>query len=617
MIASLRAWLGSLSRDRERRAGALVSLAILVGAIARLWTAHWGLPFRYHVDELGFVMWVAAHAEWSGFVHGSFEPTVTTYGPLVYELAIAVKWLVSGTHDAALAARTVGDGWAYLTLLEDPARTPLTLTAWIAVMRDVSAGIGVLTVLVLARATRRLAGPEAAAIVAWLAALAPGLVQVSHFYTPDGLLLFFEVLVLDAASLLIERPSAARASYAGLAVGLVLATKMTGGLVALLVPWALFVRRVDGPDVTSVGALARACASRFTWVAALASVLVYAAFCPWPFMRGPSYFTEGGGPTSGAFMLRTLYERDFGFYDWRFAYLDATRGASFLTSLVPYAIGLPATIAALAGLAVAERRTRLVALGLLLPTSALVAGWSVITIRYALPLLPPLLLAAAAGLARLASRSRTACAPRSARHARAAAALVIALVLVPSLARGLAWTLMFSEEDPRTLASRWIGEHARDGDVVVVENEPPYTAPFGHADPYRGELPFAMPRVRVERLFDGNELGDAVPPHLARRLSNARYLVVSRWMASRAETHAALERAPLHARFYRALFAGETGFAPVARFERHPTLGPLAWREDDEEQLAVCFDHCPITIFERVGDYRSPFDAPASALPHE
>ena len=159
----------------------LVALALLVAAIARVGTAGWGMPFRYHVDELGFVMWVAAHAEWNGFVHGSFEPTVTTYGPLVYELALATKWLVSGTSGASEAARQVGDGWQYLGLLDDPARTPLTMAGWIHTMRVVSGWIGTLTVLVLARASKRLAGPEAAAIVAWLGALAARLVHGSHF----------------------------------------------------------------------------------------------------------------------------------------------------------------------------------------------------------------------------------------------------------------------------------------------------------------------------------------------------------------------------------------------------------------------------------------------------
>ena len=581
-------------------------MALVVAAIARVGTAGWGLPMRYHVDELGFVMWVAAHAEWHGFVRGSFEPTVTTYGPFVYELALATKWLISGTGGAAEAAQQVPDGWAYLTLLDDPERTPLTMNGWIHAMRIVSAWVGVGTVLLLARATKRLAGPEAAAIVAWLAALAPGLVQVSHYYTPDALLLLFEVMVLDAATLLLDRPSATRASYAGLAIGLILATKMTGALVALLVPWALFARREHGPDVSGSGALVRACFSRWTWIAVLVSIATYATLCPWAVLRGPDYFSGGGGPTSGAFMLGTLYERDFGYYDWRFAYLDDVRGLSFFTSLLPYVIGVPAVLAGLAGLVFAERRTRVIAWGLLVPSFALVAGWSVLTIRYALPLAPPLLVSAAAVLARVATS------PREATRRvpwRRVGAVLLAAVLGWSLARGLAWTLMFTEEDPRTLASRWIAAHAHDGDAVVAEGDRSYTAPLGAPDEPMGQLPWTMPRIEVRRLFGAGEVGPAIPPHARRVLRNARFLVVSQWMESRARTDAAASRSPEHARFYRRLRAGELGFTEVARFERSPRLGPLVWDETDEEQLAICFDHCPVVIYERTGDYVSPFSS--------
>jgi len=543
-------------------------------------------------------------------VSGSFEPTVTTYGPFHYELALATKWLISGTSGAAEAAASAADGWAYLNVLDDPARTPLTMISWIHTMRVVSAWCGVLTVLILARTARRLSGPEAASLVAWLAALAPGLVQVSHFYTPDGLLLLFEVMVLDAATLLLDRPSWQRATYAGLGIGLILATKLTGALVALLVPWAIYARREHpGP-----GALVRACLSRPTWIAVIVSLATYALFCPWAVMRGPDYFSGGGGPTSGAFMLGTLYETDFGFYDWRFAYLDQPRGLTFFTSLLPYAIGGPAVLAGLAGLFLADRRARLIAWGALLPSFALVAGWTVLTIRYSLPLVPPLLLAASAGLARglassrvLGGRALEARLPRVRLHASHLAQVATALVLSLSLARGTAWTLMFTEDDPRALASRWIAEHAEDGDVVVAESDRPYTAPLGASDEPMGALPWEMPNLVIVRLFGGGELGAAVPAHTTRTLREARYLVISDWFLRRGLHPAAVTRAPEQARFYRELLAGRLGFTEVARFDREPRLGPLRWSERDEEQLAVCFDHCPVRIFERTGTYRSPF----------
>jgi hypothetical protein len=414
-------------------------------------------------------------------------------------------------------------------------------------------------------------------------------------------------MVIDAAALLLARPSWPRAAYAGLAIGLVLATKMTGALVALLVPWALWARR-DGPWR---GAVVRACTSRFTWVAVVSALATFGLLCPWAAREGPAYFTGASGPSSGAYMLRSLYERDFGWYDWRFTYNGQPRGLPFLTSLLPYVLGGPTVVVGIAGLFVADRRVRAIAWGALLPTALFVSGWTVLTVRYALPLAPALLITAASVLA----RARPTWAPswpwRS--HEPAPSALLgpalVAVVLAASLARGLAWTLMFAEEDPRALASRWIAAHAADGDVVVTEADLSYTAPLGNDDEQVGAVPWAMPRLVVRRLFRGNELGSAVPPHLERVLRDARYLVISDWLLRRGLHPEAERRASAHARFYRALVAGTTGFEEVARFDRQPTLGPLVWDESGEEQLAVCFDHCPVRIYERTGPLTLPYDA--------
>jgi len=119
-----------------------------------------------------------------------------------------------------------------------------------------------------------------------------------------------------------------------------------------------------------------------------------------------------------------------------------------------------------------------------------------------------------------------------------------------------------------------------------------------------------MPRLRVLRLFAHQELGAAVAPHLEATLGHARFLVISDWMLRRALHPQAPARAPEHARFYQALLHGRTGFTEVARFDRRPTLGPLVWDERDEEQLAVCFDHCPVRIYERTGDFVAPLAPP-------
>jgi hypothetical protein len=188
--------------------------------------------------------------------------------------------------------------------------------------------------------------------------------------------------------------------------------------------------------------------------------------------------------------------------------------------------------------------------------------------------------------------------------------VALGVVLALCLARGLAWTLMFTADDPRTLASRWIASHAHDGDIVVAESEHHYTAPLGGADEPTGALPYPMPRIEIRRLFSGGELGRAIPVHSTRLLRGARYLVLSDWMLRRALSEPGTLRSSDHAVLYAALLDGRHGYTEVARFDREPRLGPLVWHEDHDEQLAICFDHCPVRILERTGEYVSPFASP-------
>jgi len=579
----------------DARARALIGLALLVAAIARFGTASWGLPFRFHIDEQGFVMWVAAHTEWAGMNGQSFEPQVTTYGPLVYQLALGVKWLLGGFHAAEFSAQSAGDGWLYLSALEDPARTPLTMIEWTRAMRMVSSLAGVLTVVLFARTAHRLGGNVPGVLAAWFSALAPGLVQVSHFYTPDGLLLLFSAATLDAATMLAIKPTWRASTYAGIAIGLILATKLTGAFVALLVPWALWSRRTS----PRFGALAAAF-SPWTWLAVATSVLVYIASSPWILDRGVAHLGGGGGPTSGAFMLGTLYETDFAYTDWRFQYLGQPRGVTFFTSLIPYAIGVPVTLLGALGLFFTPPRTRSFLWVALLPTTLLMSRWTVLTLRYALPLVPVFILSASLVVQALLARPSWSWKRITLRQATLA---LTALVLTASLARGLAWTWMFTEEDPRARASQWIATQVQEGDTVAIEGDLAYTAPLGTENESQGALPWTMPRIRVRRILSSGQTGIAVTEHLERELQQARYLIVTEWLLRRALHPEARRRYPEIYNFYRALMQGQTSFVEVARFQPQPTLGPLVWDESNEEQLAVCFDHPPVYIFERQGDF--------------
>jgi hypothetical protein len=173
-------------------------------------------------------------------------------------------------------------------------------------------------------------------------------------------------------------------------------------------------------------------------------------------------------------------------------------------------------------------------------------------------------------------------------------ALAVAVALAAA-ARGVAFSAMFWQDDPRVLAGRWLRAHAQAGDVVVVGPEASYTAPLGTNDEGVGRE--GRTDVTVRRLWQGAPAD--VPGHVEAMLRGARFVVVDGFYLRRAMHPEAAWRAPEQARFYRALMSGELGFEVVADFPREPRLGPFRWDESDAEILAVAFDHLSMMVLER------------------
>lgn len=634
----------------------LIALAALVGGGARMATADWGLPYALHVDEKGFVVHEALAAEYRGLTRGDFRPRNTAYGPLVFELVIATKWALFGGPDAARAVVAhYPNDWAYVgrALTTETTRTTVSLPDLLYALRLVAGVLGALTILLLGFTAARLESPRAGAIAATLAAGSVGLFQVAHFYTAESLLVFAIALFLHACARLATGPARVTVVLeAGLAIALIAGSKGPGLACLVALPAALAShRQLAGAPVTrwrSGMTLLRASVSAPVLLSLAVAVLAYAALNPWLVSTNPaSYFRGVADNRSGAALLALQFnEREFGFYDWRFTYNDSLPFWPHLAQLLPYALGGPSCCVAYAALGRGLRRRspldRIVFWGVV-PPLLLVGAFAVVTVRYVLPAVPALILGAASLLAHPPSFGVSAPAQNTVRATGRAEALaglrgfavvtVGGLVLAFTCARGLAYALMFDEPDPRVLAGRYLAEHAGPRDVVVLEPEGSYTAVLN--DDYdlvgrvlpgvRGtgggrwlaaSVPAEAARLPTRRLFSRSPTQAALPGHLERTLAGARFVVVGDWYHRRALHRSAPTRAPAQHAFYRDLFAEQLGFRVVARFPRQPRFPDFdwgyAWDEQDEEALSVCFDHMPVTIFERV-----PEQAAATPENHE
>ena len=608
-------------RAGERRldfiAVLVVVLAMGAGAAARLGTVDWGLPHALHVDEKAFVIWPALEMEWEGLRNDDWRPRTNTYGPLVFELVVGVKWwLMGGREHAERVASRYRGSWDYVRGgFDSLGMAPFHMPQLVLLVRWMAAILGILAIGLLAAAAWALEGRRAGAFTAILAAVSVGLIQVGHFYTPESLLVFEIAMFLCACALLARGRGLAVAAWAGLCLGLIAATKMYGLVIAAALPLAIAAND-PFPDAASrereLGRMLRRsvralCGARML-VAVGVALVVYRVLCPWAFTESDLYFADGPATRDGFNQLLVHYrETEFDFYDWRFTYNSTTPFVYQLTAVLPYAIGGLTTIAAVIALLVGVRRlsaTDRIGLAAALPILLLVGPWGVKTIRYVIPMVPALLLLTGSMLARW-SLARARGQPWHRRLGRRAAA---ALVLAWTAAYGLAFTLMFLSPDPRLSAARWIADHARPGDVVVVDREGAYTAPLGDDQDGVGVNPRVRPAVTIHRLWWGSPPQAEVGAHLEGALSNARFLVVGDFYERRGLSADAAEKAPAQHAFYTDLREGRTGFVRVRSFRPVPALGPVRWPEEEAEILSVCFDHMGIDIYERRAPLGNPVE---------
>ena len=592
----------------------VIAAAVVLGGVARVGTADWGLPYSFHVDEKGFVIWEALAMEHRGLTDDDWCPRINTYGPLALELVIAMKWWWMGgrDHAARVARRYPRDDRYVFEAFGHLSDATFYAPKLLHLMRLVAALAGSLTVLLLALAAINLADRRAGAFTAVLAAACVGLIQASHFYTTEALLMVELGMLLHAASLMVRGRSLWTGLYAGVAIGLIASTKMPGLLMVAALPLAIgaddsfaISASRDGEIGRMVRRAARALGSPRLLVALLVGLAVYRVLCPWAFTEPEVYFDSVARNRSGLGVLLTQYgDTNYDFYDWRFTYNGIPRFWYSLSTVLPYATGVMALAAA--GFGLLRGLFRLspldrIAWATVLPTFLLIGSFGVQTIRYILPIVPSLLLVAGGLLAELSRR------PASLRNGRHGLRRLLAWgTLAHAVTYGLAFTLIFTKPDPRAAGARWLADHANEGDVVVVGRESSYTTPLGTNDDRVGVDPAVRPDVQIRRLWEGAPPPRQVARHLEALLADARFLVVDDFHLRRALHPEALERAPEQARFYRAVIAEQTGYVKVASFESPPRLGPLVFREEGAEVLCVDFDHMPVHIYERRGPFRNP-----------
>jgi len=386
-------------------------VGILLVAIAlRLVGLGWGLRHRPPLDERFFVSNAAHMLARGDLDHGFYQ-----YPGLFYYVLAPV-----------------------LAFVENPQQNPEAYRA----ARCLVAVVGVATAALAYALGRRLFGTATGLVVAALLAVSPLEVRVSHEVRPDILLEAVVLLAFFAFRRIGERPRGDILS--AVAIGAATAVKFSGALIA--------------PSYVVARAVAPGSKLRRIALAAVLSVIAFAIFSPYTFLRG-------------AASVQGMDDQLSFHYVDRPEELGPAGTALAYGAILMEALGAPALLLVFAGLFVGWRRWREWLPLLVLPIVT-VAVFSTATIaqdRFLIPTLAVTALLMGPAIEALAARRRV-----------LVLAVAAAAVVVP-LRSSVDYVRAIRRPITRDVAADWIESHVAEGRVVTAVN-----AAIG-LDPHRFE----------------------------------------------------------------------------------------------------------------------------------
>lgn len=441
--------------------------------------------------------------------------------------------------------------------------------AAILVGRALSALWGTATVLLLALVGRRLYAGPVGLLAGSLLAVTVLHVQNSHFATNDVPLTF---LVLAALAFMIgiaEGRGLRTFAGAGIAVGFAVATKFSALPLVLPLVVAAFLRwRSD----RGLGRALRGLA-----VASVCALAAFAVGEPYALLEARTYLRD--------VLEQSQMVRHAGLFPYTNQYVGVPKVVYDLREMVLWGMGPLLGLAALVGtvrrLRVKGRRIPAadwILLTWVVPFFAVTVSFDVKFLRYLLPIYPMLVLWGAAWLQGWAERSR------AGRWARGTVVAGTVLYL-------LAFLGIYTRPHSTVTASEWFYSHVAPGSKVLTQDWDE-----GFPLPLPGRSPESF-RVSTFPFYDPDEPGKIA--RLASEVASSDYVVLQTKRLYGAVTRVP-SRYPLTNNFFRALFAGDLGYALVKDVSSRPgLLGVELPTELADESFSV-YDHPKAVIFRNV-----------------
>ena len=461
--------------------------------------------------------------------------------------------------------------------------------------RCVSAVMDTGTVVLVFLIGRRLLSSRAGLLAALLMALAVHSIQLSHFFAVDTFSTFFSTAALWFLIRFAQGRRWFDLTLLGLATGLAVASKLSAGLLVVLVAVWWFVQGWREGRFRFATPAAAGWLSRGALVALLVAITFRLAQ-PYAFASGSLLDWRLGEPFLSA--VAQQQEIQTGNYDWP----PGVQWANTMPYLFPikqivqWGVGPAFGVAALTGIVAAvvsiwRGNSHPLALPLVWAgLNFLYSGALVLkTMRYFHPIYPVLALVVAWLFVEL-WRRRELIRGVPAGIASPGIALGAAITVLATAAWAFAFMQIYGREHPRVEASAWIYANLPAGTRIVTEH-------------WDDQLPLPLPgapNLRFEltelRVFDREDF--AKRDHLIDTLGSADALILAsdRGIGT---IPGMPQRYPLAGRYYQALLDGDLGFRLAAEFESRPTLGPWTIDDSSAEEAFTVYDHPRVSAYVR------------------
>lgn len=450
----------------------LIVVGILGLALAlRLWSIGFGLPYRYHPDEVIHVVWAAKMA-----AARTIEPPFLGYSPLYWYILMAEDGVFYFATRAVGIYESLSD---FVTQINfDP--TPLYLLARIT---SALAGAAICWVTYLIGC--RIRGTRVGLIAAGLLAVAFLHVRDSHYAVNDALLILLTTLSILGSVLVYQRGRTRDYALAAIAAGLAMATKYTA--VFVVVPLVLaHLLRVDVHFKSWRGA-------RIAQLVGALLLVGLSTVVGWPYL-----LLKPGKVLSD--ILTTNVQA--GLYGWEGWELDPAGGYVFYLKSLWWGLGVLFLACSIAGLVVAlvrRRRDGVILASFPLLLYLFMGSQKMFFARYILPVVPLLAIFAALFLSWLVETltPETGDSGQAGWRRNVVVGLLVVLVGTQSFANSVRHDYLLSQTDTRTIAKEWIEQNIPTGAKIASD--------WSHHGPFLSTP--AEPEPNSTRTYDVTVVG--------------------------------------------------------------------------------------------------------------